>query len=250
MRCVRRAAIAHLCLASLASLGACAAEPRTPDGRFTHGGVSLFAEPRGASALVFAGAISPLAYDYDAMAAAGTLGCMKEDRGPSLSRGARLVDAGSVVVDTPRANGFGVGFDRDTGAHVASSATPLFVPGDPVTMRGAGSADVPPFTATVIAPDTVEVTATIDEGGDIALSWPPSEGYVDVVVKTAAHAWPCVFRGERGRATIERFLLADEPAGTITLRTAALRTTSSDAGGWHVSLTVASARTERAITRR
>ncbi len=244
---MRRAAILLL------YLGGCASEPRTPDGRYARGGVSAFVEPRGASALVFAGAISPLAYDYDAMAASGTLGCMKEDRGPSLSRGARLVDAGAVIVDTPRASGFGVGFDRDTGAHVASSAAPLFGPGEPVTVRGTGSADVPPFTAAVTAPADVALSAPapgaiVARDADLVLAWEPQAGFVDVVVKTGARSWPCVFRGERGTATIERFLLADEPAGAIVLRVAALRTTGADAGGWHVSLTVASARTERALT--
>lgn len=249
---VRRGAIALL---SLAPVAACAGEPRLPDGRYARGGASLFVEPRGASAMVFAGPISPLAYDYDAMAAAGALGCMKEDKGPSLANGARLIDAGLVTVDTPRARGFAVGFDRETGAHVASAGEPLFAPGEPVTTSGRGSPDVPPFAATVTAPGEVVLTApeagaAVARGEDVTLAWEPIDGFVDVVVKTGTRSWPCVFPGKRGSAAIEGHLLRDEPAGPVVLRTAGLRTARTDVGGWHVSLTVASARLDRTVTLR
>ncbi len=246
---MERTASNCIALLALTCVGACAGEPRAPDGRYALGGASLFVEPRGASAMLFAGAISPLAYDYDAMASAGTLGCMKDDKGPSLSHGARLVDAGIVVVETPRASGFTVAFDRETGAHVASSTSPLFAPGETIGMRVAGSADVPPFATTATAPAEVALVApapgaSVERGADLVLAWAPVDGYVDVVVKTGARSWPCVFAGKRGTGTIAHHLLDDEPAGAITLRTAALHTASTEAAGWHVSLTVASARRE------
>lgn len=244
-----RAAIAVLLAAS------CAAEPRAPDGRLARGGASVFVEPSGASAMLFGGPVSPLAYDYDAMAAGGGLGCMTEPAGNAFGRGVRLVTAGALVVTTPRARRFALPFDGDTGAHVAAAAAPLFAPGDRIEARSAGSGDAPPFAIAAAAPPPVALVepaegAVVDRGADLAIAWAPRDGYVDVIVETTARTFPCVFPARRGRGAVPRHLLASEPEGRATLRTAAVRVASVDTSGWHVALTVASARGSRAIVLR
>jgi len=149
-----------------------------------------------------------------------------------FARGVRLVGAGHLVASSPRARVV-VPFDEASGLHAATWSPALFSADEPVTVTGAGSADVPPFVVSASAPSPVSLDGprdgtVVDREGGLVLTWPPGgDGYVDVLVKTGGHSWPCVFLRARGTATIAARLFD-----------------GGERAGWHVSLTTASARTE------
>jgi hypothetical protein len=239
--------LAPLVLVAVAACGAPGLQ--SSDGRGSRsGGGSVTVRPSGVSAIFLAGDVPPTSFDYAALGAAGKLGCTDPSASSTVS-GARAVDAGAVQVMTPRAQTIDVPYASSWGAHSADSLTPLYVPGESVTVRGGGTPHVPPFRLTVAAPTPIALLephkgAVVARTHDVKLKWRPEEGFVVIDVVAPKRTLTCTFDAHAGTGVIAKALLSDEPAGELKLKVSGARTTSVDAGTFHTTLTALGSESE------
>jgi len=158
-------------------------------------------------------------------------------------------DAGTITIQSPMSTTI-LTFDQPS----LDSPTPLFAPGQVVTMSGTG-AEVPAFSGSVVAPTPVKVTSpslagplTITMAQGLPLAWQPTTGRVVAYISSATAAeyrtLSCEFNGAAGVGSMPPAALSAHGAGSAHFFVYSVASTTTMAGPWPVGLFVESQGTD------
>ncbi len=169
---------------------------------------------------------------------------------PVPSIAPRAASAGRITFSGALSGPAFMDFDAASNVYRADPTDRIFEAGSAVRVSAVG-AEVPPFTATVVAPGDLVLTCsdpsclTIDRTTDLRLSWSqPAAGEVDVTFgdDVPGHhvVIDCAFDAAAGVGTIPASMLAHLPATSMPARFSASSHREVTVGDWTVSVQLVS----------
>ncbi len=152
-------------------------------------------------------------------------------------------DAGTITIQSPTST-----TTLTFGQPSVDSPTPLFAPGEILTMSGTG-AEVPAFSGNVVAPGPVKVMSpslagplTITMAQGLPLAWQATTGrvvvYISSVGPTEYRTLSCEFNGAAGVGTMPPAALSAHGPGSANFFVYSVVSATTMAGAWPVGLFV------------